>query len=100
MFQPDLFASPTPRRMTHRRPSPTETKAATKVLAICSGLQAEILEALAWHGPMTDRELERLSQFAKYAPSTVRKRRSELYQGRRVVADGTREGLTIWRRAS
>lgn len=63
-----------------------------------SALQATILEALQRLGPMTDRELEALPVFARYAPSTVRKRRSELYQDECIEPTGERRGrLKVWR---
>ncbi len=43
-----------------------------------SELHQKVLDALC-HGPMTDEQLERLPQFAGLAPSTIRKRRSELH---------------------
>ena len=52
------------------------------------------------HGPMTDDELERLPEFAGYGPSTIRKRRSELYQQQalRVCGEGVnRRGYKMLR---
>lgn len=47
---------------------------------------------------MTDKELERLPEFADYGFSTIRKRRSELYQMGRLDETGTvREGCKEWR---
>jgi hypothetical protein len=47
---------------------------------------------------MTDGELENLPVFAHYGPSTVRKRRSELYQAGRVAETGARRGkMNVWR---
>ena len=43
-----------------------------------SSLHLRILEAFKT-GPLTDETLERLPVFSSLAPSTVRKRRSELY---------------------
>lgn len=48
-----------------------------------SDLHELVLEALR-AGPLTDEELERLPQFARLAPSTVRKRRSELFHMGRI----------------
>lgn len=72
----------------------TSQAAAVRVLPKLSALQAEVL---AVADGRTDREIERLPRFAAYAPSTVRKRRSELLQQGRIRADGDRDGLTVWR---
>lgn len=45
---------------------------------------------------LTDRELEQLPEFRDLAPSTARKRRSELFQMGRLVDFGKRNGLTVW----
>ena len=72
----------------------TSQAAAVRVLPKLSQLQAEVL---AVADGRTDREIERMDVFARYAPSTVRKRRSELLQPGRIRSDGDRDGLTIWR---
>jgi hypothetical protein len=59
-----------------------------------SQLQAAVL---AVADGKTDREIERLDGFQSYAPSTIRKRRSELFQLGKLTADGERDGLTIWK---
>lgn len=93
MTQPNLFDSPMTRLIDHS----TSIEAAQKVATCRTKLQAEILSLLLVRD-MTDGELERLPQFEAYSPSTVRKRRSELYQSGRVVWTGEkRGGFKVWR---
>lgn len=64
-----------------RRTDPVTSHAAARAVAgRLSVLQAEVLEAFEQHDTLTDEALERLPGFNHLAPSTVRKRRSELYQ--------------------
>jgi hypothetical protein len=124
MLQPDLFSLPSiggdshpagrtalgdaggrerpdvPRGMVHRDGLPTEREAAAKVARKLGELHHAVLEELRARGPMTDRELECLARFDALGPSTVRKRRSELFQVGRLEAFGKRDGLTVWRIAS
>lgn len=74
----------------------TSRRAGEKVRKLGTSLHEAVIDALAYHGPRTDRELEQLPQFAHYGPSTVRKRRSELYAAGHVIAAGERNGLTLW----
>lgn len=75
----------------------TSVQAAKAVLPCRTVLQQQILSALIARGPMTDGELENLPQFADYGPSTVRKRRSELYHDGRVRPTGeTRDRMNVW----
>ena len=67
-------------------------------------LHDAVLASLAEHGPLTDEQLERLPRFACYGPSTIRKRRSELYQlglirtaGEEVNSRG--KLMIVWARA-
>lgn len=66
-----------------------------------SRLQAQVLDAIRAHPGITDAELEALPAFQRYGPSTVRKRRTELYQMGRIEATGTatrpRSSLLRWR---
>lgn len=71
----------------------TSQAAAVAILPKLSQLQADVL---AVADGRTDREIERMDVFARYAPSTVRKRRSELLQQGRLRAAGDRDGLTVW----
>lgn len=83
----------------------TSHEAADRLAGRLSELHRLTLAAFSAAGPrgLTDRELEDLPQFAKFGPSTLRKRRSELYRaGRLVTVPGTdqkplvRDGLTVW----
>lgn len=97
MSQSGLFDDDNLGRMVHHNAMRTEVDAAARVLKVCSRLHSEVMGAFIAHGPMTDRELERLPQFAHLAPSTARKRRSELFQaGRLIATDERRDGLTVW----
>lgn len=93
----DLFDTGHLRRMVHHNAIRTEVDAAAKVLACCSRLHSEVMGAFLEHGAMTAGEAEKLSQFAQWKPSTVRKRISELKEAGRLVADGRRGGMTVWR---
>ena len=101
----DLFEwqPPAPQYNTpdmHRRNDDHQTAidASERVAKFCkTELQTAVYEALIKYGPMTDGELERLDVFAHYSPSTVRKRRSELYQeGRVAKTDARRDGMSVW----
>lgn len=97
---PDLFSQvlsePTRKTAGMVRGNDPETSqaAAVGLLPKLSTLQAAVL---AVADGRTDREIEAMPHFAQYAPSTVRKRRSELLQQGRLMADGDRDGLTVWR---
>jgi hypothetical protein len=58
----------------------TSVDAAAAIEPKRTALHVRVLEAFEQLGPMTDEALERLPQFADYGPSTIRKRRSELYE--------------------
>ena len=73
----------------------TSQAAAVRVLPKLSTLQAAVL---AVADGRTDRALEQLPQFAQYAASTVRKRRTELLQKGLIEPDGELDGLTVWMR--
>jgi len=86
------------RRMNHRHDPPAARAAAKRIAKHLNALQSAVLDMLAKVGPMTDRELESLPRFADYAPSTIRKRRSELYlDHKKIMPAGERDGLTVWR---
>jgi len=51
-------------------------------------LHKKVLAAFTEHGSMTDEQLENLPEFHDYGPSTIRKRRSELFQQHALVAVG------------
>ena len=66
--------------------------AADTIQKKASDLHAAITEAIAKNGHgMTDQELEDLPQFARYAYSSVRKRRTELFQAGLLVVVGSRK---------
>lgn len=70
-------------------PAPAHA-AAVALLPRRSKLQRLVLAAFqrAQPSPLDDDMLERLDEFARYAPSTIRKRRSELVQAGWLVAVG------------
>jgi hypothetical protein len=76
----------------------TSTRAARSVVRGLSALQRQVLEVIAAAGEAgcTDGELERLPVFAQFAYSTVRKRRSELYQAGYLTSIGERDGFSVW----
>lgn len=87
--------------MVRRDSSSTSIAAAHVVVRRVTKLQRRVLEAFRQHGPMTDEELERLPEFSEYGPTTVHKRRTELYQANRVDRESTRRNsrgikMTVW----
>ena len=112
--QPDLFDRPAPQDVDPRpivgktltgmvRANNPETslEAAQSVVRHRTALQVQILHMIQGH-PMTDEELERLPELRDYGPSTVRKRRSELYQEGLLREDGDKLNsrgrmMTVWR---
>lgn len=95
----DLFGAPEPPAPDHRVPDhDTSIAAAYGVRWVGQTLRARVAEAIAAAGPLglTDIELERLAMFTKFAPSTVRKRRSELLAQGRLEKAGTRGGASVW----
>lgn len=110
MKQAGLFAHddrPAPadvRGMVHRDDPATSVDAAAVVALRRNVLHEQVLIAFKNHGPMTDAELEQLPAFYGYGPSTIRKRRSELYQAGALVAVGERlndrgRRMLVWRLA-
>ena len=79
-------------------PSPARAAAVAR-LPRASALQRLVLAAfqLAQPTPLDDEMLERLDEFARYAPSTIRKRRSELFQAGWLVAVGEGRNSRGWR---
>jgi hypothetical protein len=68
-----------------RGEGPSTSVAAAKILVRgVTALQRRVLDAFKQRGPMTDEELERLPEFSEYGPTTVHKRRTELYQAGKV----------------
>jgi hypothetical protein len=67
-------------------------------------LHNQVLDAFDEYGSMTDEQLERLPQFSSYGPSTIRKRRSELYVMGRLMQAGEKVNtrgrrMIVWRLA-
>jgi hypothetical protein len=90
------------RGMVHADPHTTEIAAAEKIVPRLRDLHLKVLGELKVCGPMTDEQLERLPAFANYGPSTVRKRRSELYQAGFIEPCGEQQNsrgisMKIWR---
>lgn len=77
----------------------TSIDASERIAKSCkTELQSAIFDVLIKRGPMTDGELELLPEFSHYGPSTVRKRRSELYQSGRVAETADRRNrMIVWR---
>jgi hypothetical protein len=95
----DIFSLPP----ASRRDDPETSKAAGAIFERrgLSEFHERVLAAFRINGPMTDEVLERLPVFASLAPSTARKRRSELYQLGRLVIHGLVTNsrgvpMTIW----
>lgn len=84
--QASIFDLPPASRLT----DPITSKIAAKRFEgkTLSALHLSILEAIRLHGSLTDESLERMPAFSGYAPSTVRKRRSELFALWRLVEHG------------
>lgn len=76
------------RGMVHTDDPYTSVEAAESVVLHLSELQNQVTAAFREHGTLSDDRLERLPQFAGYAYSTVRKRRTELCQLGILVAVG------------
>lgn len=102
--QLDIFKTPDLRGLVHRGGLSTERCSAAAVLPHRNAIQQAVLERFKRLGPMTAEQCERLVYFADYAPSTVRKRISELQLGGELVADGTVKNsrgrpMTVWKAA-
>jgi len=93
-----LWATAKAGPMVRRRDRRTSRDAAARVQPVLSSLRLAVLDAIRAAGPagLTDRELELLPQFQDRGPSTVRKRRSELYQLGYGREAGVRDRLTVW----
>lgn len=102
--QLDIFKTPDLRGLVHRRGLLTERQSAEAILPHRNAIQAAVLERFNRLGPMTAEQCERLGDFLDYAPSTVRKRISELQLAGALVADGTIKNsrgrpMTVWKAA-
>jgi hypothetical protein len=85
-LQPDLFEDIS--GMVHADDPYTSIDAATVIAHRRNELHEKVLAAFAHYGSMTDEQLETLPEFHDYGPSTIRKRRSELFQQHALVAVG------------
>jgi hypothetical protein len=102
----ELFGDDNLRSMIHYAGPVTEVAAAQSICQRRNRLHELVLQAFRDRGDMTDEQLERLAQFEHYAPSTIRKRRSELTDARLfdsppIVSKGLQERpgrtpITIW----
>lgn len=97
----DVNTGPEIRGMTHARDQHTAVDAAAVVARKRTELHARVLDAFEELGPMTDEMLEGLLRFRDFGPSTIRKRRSELYQQRALVSCGERKNtrgrkMVLW----
>jgi hypothetical protein len=102
--QGDLFTAPDLSGMVRRDDHETSIEAAEAIAPKRSPLQCAVLGAFIRLGRMTDAELEALPEFGGFAYSTVRKRRTELFQDGLVEETGEkrarREGkarLKVWK---
>lgn len=93
-----LFLSEKNLRMVRKSDGATSKSAADRIKPVLTPLRFAVLMAIREAGEfgLTDRELEQLPQFADRGPSTVRKRRSELFQMGLVQQAGARNRLTVW----
>jgi hypothetical protein len=92
------------RTMVHAEAAPTEVAAADAVRPRLNHMHATVRAMFRAHGAMTDEQLERLPALVSWAPSTARKRRSELYQAGELVSDGEAVNsrgrrMVVWRLA-
>lgn len=89
------------RTMVRRDARDTEIAAAAAVERRLTESHALVRAAFRRQGSMTDEQLEQLPEFADWAPSTARKRRSELMMAGELVAVGDARNsrgraMTIW----
>lgn len=90
------------RHMHHHHDPATSTLAAEAIHRHRSALQERVIDAFRRHGAMTDEDLESLPELQGYAPSTIRKRRSELWQAQYLRETETRPNhrgtasMTVW----
>lgn len=97
--QDDLFGDV--RGMVRKGDHFTCYLAAKAISKTASKLHEQITEEVYTRGPMTDQELEDIPRFSHYAYSSVRKRRTELVQGLKLVRVGHRKNnrgqlMQVW----
>lgn len=90
----------TPTRLLHglvRGSDPMESQsAALRQLEGRTAIQRAILHILAECGPLNASDLERRIEFRHLAPSSCRKRISELKQAGEIVQVGRKDGMGLW----
>ena len=93
-----LFNRPSPETMSRATDPDTSHEAAARVLPSCTALQGQIMEKLRMFPKtgLTAGELEAMQDFKGLAPSTVRKRVSELYHAGNLRIMGRRDGMNVW----
>lgn len=103
MKQTELFShnDVSVKGMVHAGDPSTSHEAAHGINQCKTKLHQRVLAAFQTFGAMTDGELEAIPEFASYGPSTLRKRRSELFQlGRLKVKAKRRNGrgfnMVVW----
>lgn len=100
---PDLFTQAvleTPTReirgMVRGNDSWESQRAAVDVLSKCAWVKRRILEIIATEGAQTDGELELRPEFDGLGASTVRRRRTDLFQAGKLVRAGRRDKMACW----
>lgn len=93
MSQPSLFDAPDTGGipLTRTPDHATSKQAARKVTQSVSQLQRSVFEHIRLMAPVTALELEELDIFCELAPSTVRKRVSELAGRGKIIGRGEQE---------
>lgn len=89
------------RGMVHHGDPYTSEEAAVDVLSFRTELHQRVRDAFKAHPRLTDEELEQLEEFTSYGPSTIRKRRSELFQAGELRSCGDKRNsrgkkMLIW----
>lgn len=79
----------------------TSKEAAAKIVPHLSDLHNQVIDCFLLYGSMTDEELENLPHFKDYGPSTVRKRRGELFRAKLLKEVGVKknkrgQSMIIW----
>lgn len=85
------------RRLARSSDPVTSHMAAEAIAASLTDLQKRVYGAYLARGPMTAKEAERMERFKHLAPSTVRKRTSELHEKGLIEAIGVRDRCSIYR---
>lgn len=97
-FDRETFATPTRtlRGMTRGHDAIESQRAAADVLPKLTEIQRKIMDILASAGPLNATDLERRVEFRNLAPSTCRKRISELKQLGKLVQVGRKDRMALW----